>query len=338
MNTSKKIWLGISVAIIALFLWGIPLGVYEASSFVYSGTGALLLFLSLFQFFGQYTSLDEIFEKQDKAKPESLGRSLSPFMVIPGFVFLFVLVFFHSHKKSSALETNGCLTKGVVLNGESTQRTRRMQTTTSYELKVQFIDSLGSTYYFNETVSAAEFNNVYKGALVDVVYWREDANIAKVVFNISELSKYKKIPNESININSLTAILEGTVNEDSINSFLNSINYEWLSSEKGVYENSKLNQVIRYSKKESTIVFVETNHMIGYAMQENGKPDFSFENDLIEKGYKKQASSANNGNSIEIYYTDKYVIQKTIKLENSGNNGLGLNSYNVYLITKVTQE
>lgn len=339
MNKSQKIWLGISIGIVVFFLWGIPLGAYAPASFMYSGLGAILLFISLFQLFGQFTTLDEIFQKQDKSITETPGRKLAPFMVIPAFIFLFVSFFYFSHKKSNALESNGVLTKGVVLNGESKSTTRRMRTTTSYEIQAQFTDSLGAKYYFDESVSSDEFNDVYKGAPVDIVYWRENPDIAKVVFNIEELGRYKKIPNEHITINSLTAILEGNVQEDSIKDYLNTINYEWVyGPESMTYENVRLKQAVRYTKQESTIVFVETNNMMGYVSNAGGKPAFSFEKDLIEKGYKKQASSGEDGEALELYYSDNYIIQKTTRLENTGDGGMGLSSYSIYLITKGNKE
>ncbi len=337
MSTSKKIWLGISIAIVVIFLWGIPLGMYESSSFFFSGAGAVLLFVSLFLFFGEFTSLDEIFEKHDKSVPQPAGRNIAPFMVLPAFIFLFISFFYYSNKKSNALETNGVLAKGIVLNGESTQTTRRMRTTTSYELQIEFTDSAGTKYYFYPSVSSSEFNDVYQGAPVDVVYWREDPNVAKAIFNMDELSKYKKVPDNPITIANLTAILDGKVNQDSIRNYLNTINYEWTyGNEERTYENLKLKQAVRYSEESGTVAFVETNHMMGQIISQDGKPVFSFDNDLIEKGYKKQASSGENGEAVELFYTDNYVVQKTTKLEQSQGNGFGMNAYTIYLVAKVS--
>lgn len=333
MSLSKKISLAICIATIVLFVWGIPLGLYERSTAILSIVGGVILFIGLFQYFGEFTSLDEIIEKQDPNVPQPAGRKLAPFMVLPAFVFMIILVIYVGHKKQSVLNHNGKLAKGTVVTGESKTSTRRLQTTTSYNIRVQFVDSLGVHYYFDESISGGDFNNMYEGAEVDVVYWREDPRVAKVVFTLEDLGKYKTIATEPITISHLTDIIEGKVNEDSIKDYLNTINYEWTDLSEGGFENSKLKLALKYVKTESTIVFVQANHTMGYAINEDGSIKFSFDQDLLQKGYKKQASADDDGKQIELFYTDDYVIQKTIKLE--AVDGRGLESYVIYSVTKL---
>jgi len=226
MTTYKKIWLAVSIFIVILFLWGMPLDMDTKGSVVVSIIGAVLFFISLFQYFGEYTSLDQIFKKQDPNIPESRGRRLSPFMVIPSVGFLLLLLVNFNLKKSYVLNHWGVLAKGTIVTGRSESTTRRFKTKTSYKLKVKFIDSLGVLHYFNETISAEDFYNIYEDAQVDVVYWREDPRVAKIVFKTEELSKYKKIVNDSITVVHLTNIVEGKINSDSIKDYLNTISYD----------------------------------------------------------------------------------------------------------------
>lgn len=334
MLTHKRIWLAISLSIIVFFIWGIPLGTYEGATVTICITGAVLLFISLFQYCGEYTSFDQIFKKQDPKIRESRGRRLSPFMVIPAIAFLLLLLVNFNLKKSYVLNHWGVLAKGTVVSGQTKSTTRKFKTRTSYKLKVKYIDSLGAKHYFNETVSAEDFYNTYQNEEVDIVYWREDPRIAKVVFKVEEIGNYKEIVTDSISVMHLTTILEGKINDDSIKDYLNTINYEWVNVSDSVYQNSKLNLGLLYSKEGERITYMQQNSSMGFKVNEDGSPTNYFEKTLIQNGFKIQAAAKSGQLGSELYYSDTYVVQKNQTTEFATS---GSKSYTIYSLSKLSK-
>jgi len=137
-------------------------------------------------------------------------------------IFVFVADIPPQYSQGEELASNGVLAKGTVVGGKSTKSTRRFKTTTSYTIDVTYYDSLNRPYTIDESVNSSEFGDVYEGARVDVIYSKKYPSLGKVVFDVKELSKFIKIPDQKLTIISPDHILDGNVPEDSLLNYFNS--------------------------------------------------------------------------------------------------------------------
>jgi hypothetical protein len=331
MKTRRIIWFSACALSVIIFWSLIPVDIYDSNSIIYSFVGGVIFSATLFQALGDFRSLEDLNSKASHATDKSIPkeRNLAPFVIFPGIVIVFAFVFHQSAKKEKELAANGILTKGEVTGGGITETTRRFKTTKSFDIKVAYRDSLKQWHWFDKSVSSSEFSDVYKGAKIDVVYSRKYPSLATAVFDIKELQKYTHVPDEKIDIHHLTAILEGEVKKDSILHYLNSINYEWKKAkEEGIYTNEKLKLIVK--------VFADAQE-IAYALESNllmGKDADNFEAQLAEHGFKKKASNV-NGESKEIYYSEKYIVSKERKVSEKNSDDLfRLQSFTIYHILK----
>lgn len=330
MNSRRIIWLSILTFNLILFFYLIPIDVYDRYDMFFSFVGGGIFIVCLFQVLGNFDTISEPFEKPDPDVPVDTLRKLSPFSVIPGLILVFVLVYHHSDRKDKELKTYGVLTKGKVTGGQSTTTTRRLRSNTSYDIRVIYFDSLERQHFFKEDVSSSEFNDLYEGATVDVVYSRRYPALAKAVLNVDELSGFKEVPQKEIVIDDLLAILEAKVERDSILGFLNSINYEWTNSEAGYYTNEKREIAINVSPELDQLAYVQkTNPFISAVDDSTG-----FEATLVKRGFMKKASSV-NGETKEFYYNDKYVISKERKTSGVSETTMSMNVFDVFQVAKI---
>jgi hypothetical protein len=328
MNQRRIIWLSALLFDLILFFYLIPIDVYDRYEMFFSFLGAGIFVVCLFQVLGDFESLHEPFEKADPGVPVDPLRKLAPFSVIPGFILIFVLVFHHSGRKEKELAAYGVLTKGKVTGGQSTTTTRRLQSNTSYDIRVIYFDSLQRQHYFKEDVSSSEFNDLYEGATIDVVYSKRYPALAAAVLSVEELSKFKKIPQEEIAIDHLLAILEEKVKQDSLLGYLNSISYEWTASdEAGYYTNEKKEIAINVSPDRNQLAYVQKTNLL--AVDSAG-----FEASLVKQGFMKKASSV-DGETKEFYYNDKYVISKQRKMSEMTENSFAMNVFDVFQVAKI---
>jgi hypothetical protein len=324
---SRILWLGLLAADLILFFVLIPVDVYSSNTIFFSFLGGASVFVFLFLALGRFESIYDIIHKPEPGDVEVPGRKLAPFAVIPSLLLVFILIFYHGSRKSNELETYGKLTKGTVIGGQSTSTRRRMQTTTSYNIKVSYQDSLQRQHIFEDDVSSTEFNDLYEGAVVDIVYSSRYPDLAKAVFQVEELAKYKKVPMENLGIDDLLSIFEGGVSKDSALSFLNSINYEWHETETGTFVNDRLQLAVRIA--EDQVGYLQQSDLLKY----NKK--FSFEEDMMRQGFQKKAVEY-NGETQEVYYKDNYIVTKERQQQdNSNSRGIvGLQFIDIFRVVK----
>lgn len=334
MSLSRIIFSSLSVLILVTFYALIPVDVYERHDMFYSFAAGFLFFGALFLALGDFDSIYDLMSKPEPGEAVPPLRKLSPFAVLPAFVLVFVLVFHQSSRKQDELAAHGRLTKGKIVGGKATTTTRRFQSNTTYSINVTYMDSLDRKHTFEESVSGSDFNDLYEGAIVDVVYSKKHPALAKVVTEVSGLKAFVNIPTDTLTINHLTAILEGNVLRDSMVQYLNAINYEWTGESSGYFfSNEKLKIAIKLFEDNSELAYVEQFNMMTAADGSN------FERNLTKNGFKKKASSA-NGESQEFYYTDKYIVSKERKVsDNKSSNGMPtFEAYWIYHVMKNDQE
>ncbi|MFN8417164.1 MAG: hypothetical protein U0U66_12610 [Cytophagaceae bacterium] len=319
MNNRQKFWLAFSAVVLIVFLKLIPIGVFDLSPIFWSFVGGILLFIGLFMAMGDYTSIDELTDKSEKAKKNlTPGRKWAPVMVAPALIMVFVFLLVNSYRKSNVLETEGVFVKGYILDGDATTTTRRMRTSTSFTLYYKFIDSTGITRYGEATVSSSDFNSTYQGDEVDIVYWREDPSVSRVVMSQEDLVKFKDIPTGTIKLDDLIKVYSMS-SQDSIVNYLNSINYEW-KYENGLYINEGLQLAIKIEGEDiKALTYISQSHS-----QE------SIEKELVTKGFEKEATTENE-RAIYTYSKDGVVIRKTNDMQKDNSSSYGaFKIYDIY--------
>lgn len=330
MSTGRMIWGALLAFVVALFFFIIPVDVFDHYAMLLSFLAGACIFVCLFMALGDFESAYEIFAKPDPGEEalEPAGRKYSYLAIVPGILTVFILIFWQSSRVTKELKRYAVLTKGVVVGGQSTKSTRRMNTTTTYDIRVSYRDSLNREHVFEDDVSGQEFNNLYAGAVVDVVYSKRYPALAKAVITVDELAKYKAIPRENLGIMHLTSILDGRVRPDSILSFLNSVNYEWTRSADGEgFINEKLDMAVKVNGDH--LAFIQKGNLaVRYPNR------FSFQEDLIANGFKKKGSTI-NGESQEIFYNDNYLVSKEVKrLEDDRSNAFSFNVLEIFYVEK----
>ncbi|PZR35101.1 MAG: hypothetical protein DI538_15725 [Azospira oryzae] len=310
MNTRQIFWLVACGLVLSTFFVWIPVDVYENSSIFFTISGAILFFVCLFLLLGDYGSVYELIEdltSKDRNRPQPGLRKAAPFAVIPAIILLIVLIIHQINRVDKELSTNGVLAKGIVSGGRSETTTRRFQSNTTYKINVTYYDSLKHQHVVNSSVNGSDFNDLYQGATIDVVYSRRFPSLAKPIIGLDELSKYKKIARDEITIEHLTSILDQKVKADSIIPYLNSICYEWVPGKEGLYSNEKLSKAIKLFPEGGELAYVIK---ISTIQVYQNKLEDSFE----KYGFKKKASES-GGERSEFYYNDTHAI--TIETKNS---------------------
>lgn len=311
MNNAK-LWFGLLIATLVIFLFLIPIDTYDYHEFFLSlvcgGLSGFFLFMGL----GKFESLQEITEKSPPTGPPT--RKYAPFAPLPAIAVVILLLVIHSNRKADELKRYGVVTKGTVVGGESTTTTRRFQKSTSYDIKVVYADSTGKKYKFEDAVNGSEFNNLYQGAVVDVVYSRRHPALAETLLSDDALAKYTKVPRGNVSITHLLSIFEGKIKQDSMMLFLNTINYEWKTTDNpNTYVNEKRNLAIRFDGDE--LMYLEKVNL--------GDARSSFEKDLLLHDFKKKAIQA-EGQTQEVYSKGDYVVVREQKSETTdAQGGLG---------------
>ncbi|MBT1703382.1 hypothetical protein [Chryseosolibacter indicus] len=328
MNTRRIVWLALLILDLFVFFFLIPIDVYDSADILLSFIGAIGFGICLFMFLGNFGSLYEIFGDTSQDEQESIWKKMAALSLIPSLVLVIVLVMYRSDEKSDELSTYGKLTKGQVVNGKSTTSRRRFQSNTSYSINVSYVDSLQKIHTFEASVSGSDFNNLYQGAIVDVIYSKRYPSLAEVVFDLEQLSKYIKINNEPVNITHLLTMLEGKVRRDSIVDYLNSINYEWYQDEeREYYRNDRRNLAINL--EHDILTFVKPSNLLVSNNERN-----SFENTILDKGFEKKASEI-NGETQVMYYNNAYIIYHQRKSSNH-ETSMAVSFYDIYQIMKVS--
>lgn len=331
MSLGRIIWLSLLFLVLLTFMKLIPIDVIDGSMLFFNFLCGGLVFVCLFMLLADFESFYELLNMNDpevKANEPST-RKMAALAILPGIITVFAMIFYQGDRKDDELAKNGVVVKGRVTGGQSKTTSRRGNSSTSYTLNVYYLDSLKNEYYLEDDVNSSDFNNVYEGAVIDVVYSKKYPRLAKAIVSVNELSKYKKIPQESISINHLLPILEDKIKADSMLTYLNSISYEWYSTgESGTYANDKKNVAINIAEDKSQVAYVQKVNLFEVREDE-------FAKSLEANGFRKQASNI-DGKEQVLYLSDKYIVSsKQERSEQSSGNLLDMNGFEIYFIAKL---
>jgi hypothetical protein len=331
MSLGRIIWLSLLFLVLFTFMKLIPIDIIDSSMLFFNFLCGALVFVCLFMLLGDFESFYELLNMNDPEVKASqpASRKLAGVAILPGIITVFALIFYQGDRKDEELSLNGVVVKGRVTGGQSETTSRRGNRTTSYTLNVYYLDSLKNEHYLEDDVNSSDFNNVYEGAVIDVVYSKKYPSLAKAIVSVEELSKYKKIPQADILIGHLLPMLENKVKGDSIIEYLNSISYEWYpTGDQGTYANDKKNIALKLTEDRSQIAYVQKVNL--FEVREN-----EFTKSLEANGFRKQASNV-DGKEQVLYVTDKYIVSsKREQGERSSDNVLNMNGFEIYYIAKL---
>jgi len=331
MTRNRLIWFSLTGFVLVAFFLLIPLDVYEHHTMLLSFIGGALFFGCLFMALGDFQSIYDITESSSEPTDDKL-RKAAPFAVIPALILVFAFIMSHSSRVSSELKEYGILTKARVTGGESSSSTRRGHTTTTYDIRVTYYDSAKREYAAELDVSGSEFNDLYEGAIIDIVYSAKHPAVARPVLSLQEMAKYKKIAMGDVGVEHMIAILEGKVKPDSIKDYLNNVCYEWRQDADGgdYYINDQKKIAVAVALDQGKVLLIKEVLAIAVDQEQ------LFEKSAEAYGFKKR--EANDGEkTVTEYYTDDYVITKQRKDVDGqdSNDFLSRKALDVYSVIKI---
>lgn len=305
MKLSKIIWLSLAILVLVIFFVVIPIDEYDRHVILYGFACSILFFGCIFFLLADFKSLEELTEQKRVFEDHTVPtRKFAPFVIIPALILPFVLIFVQSSRVERELKNYGVMTKGKVTGGESTTTSRRGRSSTSYDIVFTYTDSANQTHRVEDGVNGDEFDKLYEGAEIDIVYSRLHPGLAEAVLSLKDIQKYKNIAVSDVGIEHLIPLLEGTVAGDSIVTYLNTVCYEWQPGDDNSFVNSYKDVAVKLAADHSQVIYIKQTMAYAY------DPDKPFEKSLEKYGFKKKSTTNDEGETREVYYTDKYTLFK----------------------------
>ena len=259
----RIIWAVLAVATFVLFYFLIPNGFYNALPLLISAVGGGLTMVFVVQIFANFKSFDEISNKE----AGTTIQKLSGIILFVGFIILTIVYHFNFDSKQEAeLSQYGIQVKGIIVDGSSTKRRRGG---TTYEVTVAFKTKEGKQIRTSEDVTEEEFNALYKGLKVDLIYSSKNPKMIELL-----TSKFTDTEVRDITTSDLLGLMDKTNKE--VGETLNAIKYGW-----------------NYSKKDSLwshdraglVVMQIKNQEVRY-LENHAKYDV-FKESLLKKGFSE---------------------------------------------------
>lgn len=331
MKLSSIIWYSLAGLVLIIFLGVIPIDDFDRHVLLYGFACSALFFGCIFFALADFKSLDEVTEKGTFDNTTHPTRKLAPFVIIPMIILPFILIFYQSSRVETELEKYGVMTKGKVTGGESSTTSRRGNKSTTYDINFTYTDSANNAYNVEDGINGDEFDKLYEGAIIDIVYSSKHPGLAEAVLSLKDLQKYKKIAVADVGIEHLIPLLEGTVKDDSIMVYLNNVCYEWQMDSENYFVNNHKEVAIKVAGDRSRIVFIKQTTAYAY------NPEQPFEKSLEKYGFKKKSSTSDDGKTNEVFYTDKYTIMKDRQVSEAKDNADFLNqaAFDIWYVDKV---
>lgn len=241
MDIRKIMW-GLGAALTFTFFYTlIPTRIYNSFPLIISIIGAAIFTLFLTQMIADFRSFDEL-NGPEEGEEKDWRLKFLPFMVLPGFVMIFVFAMHFDTREENELREFGVITQAKIVNGSSLRLGRGK----SFDLVIQFFTPDGKERIVKESVGESEWQRVGKGEVIDIIYSSKNPQLMELLLDESSVNAYVKRENRRLKVEDLVAI-EGLPN-DSIASFLNKISFKWTQSttEQGrlLWENNHKNEFI----------------------------------------------------------------------------------------------
>lgn len=291
-HTSKirRILWGVgAVAIFLIFYFLIPVSISNSAPAIFSFIGAALVAVFVVQAIADIKS-----EKEFKEVNENPQKSKYLPLALVGTLVVSLLVFYlnFNSQETNELKENGVQAKGVIVDGSS----YRIKRTTHYEVEVEFKTKEGKKIKVKEDVLENEFNSMYIGRTVDLIYLKSDPYVIELLTSDDALKKFKGSEERNITFNDLTKLID--LKKDEIGETLNKISYGW------EYDEERAGW---YNERRDCFISVYENMFVRYI-----KMGMIYKGEEFLGGGKEFEKTGDEGGNIE-YESDKYLI----KIENN---------------------
>lgn len=266
----KIIW-GISaIFTFVLFYFILPVSITNKAPFVLSIVGAAAFTFFLAQFIADFKSWGE-FNTKDVTK-QNWRHKVTPFCVIPGLVMAFILfMHFYSNEKNE-LKKYGERTTGVIIDGTSIKNRRGA----ICNVTVKFTTLEGRVMIITESVGKDDFEKIYKGQTVDLVYSKKDPSIIEIVLNDVTAKSLFETEERKLNVDDLMQLL--TCNNTEADSILSKLSFGWkYKQESGMWIN----------EKQEIAVQINQNISIAYILVSSFMESSNITDQLLNFGFKK---------------------------------------------------
>ncbi|NER16264.1 DUF3592 domain-containing protein [Spongiivirga citrea] len=248
----RILWIALTVITFVIFYFLIPTNIYNVSPFIISTIGAIFFTIFLLQSIVNFESFDELNTK-DKSKTD-WRHSITPFFVVPAIIMLLVFNMHFSASERAELKEDGITVKGVIVDGKAYE-SRRGGT---YSVTVKFKTKTGQAMRVSEGVSESEFDNLYKGQKVQLVYSKKNPSLIEILTSDSDIASYTGIESRDITPEDLMNLINKENHE--VGKSLNEISYSWrFDKQDSVWINEKKSLAVKVKQNE-TIRYISFNH------------------------------------------------------------------------------
>ncbi|WP_018342614.1 hypothetical protein [Cytophaga aurantiaca] len=320
-KTRRYIFIGLTVLAFLLFFFVLPIEFVENSPKIISIIETVILVVLIVQSICNFRNFEELNPpKQPVGKFQSpvedwrLSTGVIVGAVISVFVLLFIFISVHDSKIKSELKEYGVIVKGTVINGSST----KIKRSTTYDVNVSFHTLTNESLIVNKNVSAAEFQNLYEGAEIDIIYSSRKPSIVELLLSESTIKDYMNTEERETTLDDLITLLSFETNEKA-GAFLNKISYGWTyDSNEAIWSNERKSIAI---KLEPKVALMSSNSSGLFFSNVYMKSDEL----LNDMKFKKIPS---DDTQVKSYESDKYRITFTRQIDNAS----------MYVITHIVKK
>lgn len=173
MNKESFVWGTVLILTVLLFLFWIPISLYNTASVITSMIGGAIVGGILYIFLKSLKSKDEHYSP--------IGPAIVTAILI-SIVFIYNAV----TKETRLLQSEGIITTATIVDGYSIESRRGG----IYEITVRFKDERGKTLTVSTTIGENSFNKVGKGQEISVIYYPKDPNILNAILTEEDINNY----------------------------------------------------------------------------------------------------------------------------------------------------
>lgn len=195
---------------------------------------------------------DPYYEEQyDKMKKNGgFGMIMGFFSAV---VAMIVIVNYNNRRENNAFDKEGIIVTGTVVDGSEQVTTKKKWgvatgSSSSFVLTIEYKTKDGQEREVSKSVSSEDFNDSYKGQPIDLIYYKEDPSMVKLITGTENIKKYKGVADRAILGSDIEKILNTP--KDSIKTkILDKLATDWKEVSTPEYFGLENN-----SKKEAVII------------------------------------------------------------------------------------
>ncbi|GAB5526963.1 MAG: hypothetical protein Roseis2KO_48350 [Roseivirga sp.] len=272
------------VVVFISFYYLIPISIYNLAPIIISIFGGLLFSACVMQVVGDFSSVDQLFDKPEKDAP--IRQRIAPFVAVLGLATIFVFLYNFKGAESRELLKYGKRTRATVVDGTATTIKRG----TSYSLTLRYrTQEDPKVFEVKENVSSSEYNSLGLGASVDIIYSSKNPKLIELLVTNSSIEKYLGVTYTRITIDHLFELID--LDNKKLGERLNELSFSWHYDDEGrAWINSKKELGIRVLQNKQIIYITPLDDFLTLPKELERRGFFS--SDEVDPGEKVYKSAA----------------------------------------------